>query len=242
MEIRGQRVCQACETEWSYYATGSVACPNCGSLQSVGIDEKRKQHTDAPAALSLAEFRGRIAEESVEQYADELKSVLKEYTRKRGFINAGSLRELDTTYLAAQTLLQTADILSRQQSTTTDEELYLLSVYEQLVDEEPQQELPPGTTVPTSLQEAWGLAAADAVEAYLSDLRRWLDKRPDSDAAKTIGSLREQTKRVQAIHGDVSPETATALVSTARAIGRYLRGETETLAAATDQLAALSSY
>lgn len=225
MEIRGQRRCRACETAWSYYETGSVACPNCGSLRSVGRDAERKQHTDAPAALSLAPFQNRIAEEPLTQYAGELKSVLREYTRKRGFINAGELRTLDDTYLTARTLLHTVDALSHQQSPTTGEELYLLSVYEQLADEQAEQQLPPGSTVPDSLREAWGLAATDAVEAYLSDLRYWMTDTPASETTQIIGQLREHVKRVRALQGDVDPETATTLVETARDIGRSLRGE-----------------
>jgi len=243
MEIRGQRACQACDTEWSYYETGSIACPNCGSLRSVGRDAERRQHTDAPAALPLAEFRNRIAEEPVSAYANDLKSVLREYTRKRGFINGGELRALDDTYLTARTLLHTVDILGRSREPTADEELYMVSLYEALADDASTAD--DGDTLtgdlPNSLQEAWGLAATDAVGAYSSDLRTWLDANPDSEASNTLGRLREHVKRVEALQGAVDPETATVLVEIARRIGQSLRADnaddaTDALAAARDRL------
>lgn len=246
MEIRGQRACKACETEWSYFETGSIACPNCGSLRSVGRDEERCLHTDASAALPLEEFRGRVAEEPVNAYADEFESALREYTRKRGFINGGDLRDLDETYLTARTLLHTVDLLARSREVTADEEIYLLTLYRTLADEQSPADSDGRATeeVPDSLQEAWGSAATDAVGAYTSDLRTWLDAHPDSEATQTLGRLREHVKRVEALQGAVDPETATALVETAQAIGRSLRTDdpeaaTDALAAARDRLSQL---
>lgn len=238
MEIRGQRACKACDTEWSYYETGSIACPNCGSLQSVGRDAERKQHTDAPAALPLAEFRTRIASDPVDHYADELTDILREYTRKRGFINGGDLRPLDDTYLVARTLLQTVDAVSRERETTADEELYLLSLYEILTDDGATvDDLPPCGPLPSTLSEAWGLAASDVVAAYHSDLQSWLDAAPDAEATHSLGRLRDHLKRVRALQGDVPPDTASSLVRTARDIGRYLRDDdTAALTTARDRL------
>ena len=260
MEIRGQRVCQACNTEWSYYETGSVACPNCGSLRSVGRDAERQLHTDTPATLPLATFSGRIAEESVATYADDLKSVLREYTRKRGFINGGELQPLDDRYLTARTLLHTVDILARRQTPTPDAELYLLSLYETLTDDAVDTS---NTTVdatdtdmtdtdidtlelaaarvPSDLRAAWGLAVADAVAAYCSDLRTWLDATPDEAAATTLSQLRDHVNRLNALQGDVEPAVAADLVVITRAVGRYLRTDDEAaLTAARDRLTRLS--
>lgn len=241
MEIRGRRACQSCDTEWSYYETGSIACPNCGSLRSVGLDDDRKQHTDSPAALPLDQFSDRIADEPVDHYAADLKAVLREYTRKRGFINGGDLRDLDDTYLAARTLLHTVDALARERQPTADEELYLLDLYEALTaDGDAIDDLPPCGPVPEALAGAWGLAASDAVNVYNKDLKRWLDANPDTEAQNTLGSLREHIKRVQALQGDVDPETASSLVRTARDIGRYLReDDANALATARDRLDAL---
>src|SRR6056297_1417065 len=60
MEIRGERECKDCGTRWSYYETGSVACPNCESVRSVGVDEERKRHTAGQATLDLTEVRNMI--------------------------------------------------------------------------------------------------------------------------------------------------------------------------------------
>ena len=285
MKIRGQRVCQACATEWSYYETGSVACPNCGSLRSVGRDDDRQLHTDTPAALSLAQFQAQIAAEPVAEYAADLKAVLREYTRKRGFINGGELQPLDDRYLTARTLLHTVDILARRREPTTDAELYLLSLYETLTDdaagaasdaadaETAVRDVDGGDNgdtavdtetagtdavdavdaddahsteltaaqVPSELQEAWGLAAADAVDAYCSDLRTWLDATPDDAAATTLSQLRDHVNRLNALQGDVEPAVATDVVESARAVGRYLRtGDDDALTAARDRLRRLA--
>lgn len=277
MKIRGQRVCQACATEWSYYETGSIACPNCGSLRSVGHDDERRLHTDAPAALSLAQFQAQIAEEPVEAYAADLKAVLREYTRKRGFINGGELQPLDDRYLTARTLLHTVDMLARSHEPTTDAELYLLSLYKTLaddpdtasdavdgvdaddaetavndagVDDADDAEIAAtdaddaeltAAQVPRELRDAWGVAAADAVAAYCSDLRTWLDGTPDEAAATTLSQLRDHVNRLNALQGDVEPAVATDLVETARAVGRYLRtGDDEALTAARERLTALA--
>ncbi|ERH06521.1 MAG: hypothetical protein J07HN4v3_02141 [Halonotius sp. J07HN4] len=250
MKIRGQRVCQACSTEWSYYETGSVACPSCGSLRSTGHDEERQLHTDAPAALPLASFRDRIAEESIPEYADDLKEVLREYTRKRGFISGGELRPLDDRYLTARTLLHTLDILARRRDPTADAELYLLSLYETLTDAddradgdaaEQEKTRSDPADVPSDLRAAWGSAAADAVDAYCRDLRTWLDETPDEAAATTLSQLRDHVNRFNALQGDVEPAGAAALVEAARAVGRYLRtGDDDALTAARDRLSRLA--
>jgi len=263
MKIRGRRVCQACTTEWSYYETGSVACPNCGSLRSVGRDEERQLHTDAPATLPLAQFHAQIAEEPIDAYAADLKAVLREYTRKRGFINGGELQPLDDRYLTARTLLHTVDILARRRELTDDAELYLLSLYKTLTDDDrsadatdsdsadatdsdsAERDDPSGeltaAQVPSDLRTAWGLAATDAVDAYCSDLRTWLDATPDESAATTLSQLRDHVNRLNALQGDVEPAVAADLVGAARAVGRYLRtGDDDALTVARDRLRRLT--
>lgn len=252
MEIRGNRRCQSCGTEWSYYATGEVSCPDCGSLKSVGTDETRTLHTDTSSPLELEPFRQRVADEPVDHYADELKSALRTYTQKRGFINDGALRDLDETYVAARELIHAIDILSRERSPTEGERLYLLSLFESVAAATPPAESdtvtaeepegssnsrPADSDIPTRLQPARTLAVADSVTAYRRDLRTWLNSYPDPDARQTLGRLREQCKRIAALQGDVSIALATTLLESAREIGRYLRtDDPNALATARDRL------
>lgn len=260
MELRGSRRCQSCGTEWSYYETGEVACPHCGSLESVGTDDQRQLHTDTPRALDFGGFASRIAEEPVDRYAEELGSALRSYTQARGFISGGELLALDGTYVAARELLHVVDVLSRRRTPTEAEELHLLSVFEFLVsradsdDGRPQSgngtgvgstaanssvtdDWPQSTTVPRTLHAARGLAVTDAVEAYRRDLRTWLDSHPDPEATRTLGTLRTQCKRLEALGGDVPPSEPAALIASARNVGHYLRtGDRDSLAAARDRL------
>lgn len=264
MEIRGNRRCRSCGTEWSYYETGAVACPSCGSLTSVGTDDERRNHTDAPATLQLEAFADRIADEPLGQYATDLQSTLRTYTRKRGFINGGELRDLDDTYLAARELVHVIDILQRRPSPTEAELLYLLAVFNSLSaaqataplgstsiqapestsiqapESTSTAEWPPDEDVPASLQAARGLAVTESCEAYRRDLRTWLEERPDAEATRTLGLLREQCKRAAALQGDIDPEHAAELLASAREIGRFLReDDPDALASARDRLGRL---
>ncbi|ATW89821.1 hypothetical protein halTADL_3119 [Halohasta litchfieldiae] len=233
MKIRGTRECQSCDAQWSYYETGSVRCPNCGSMRSVGVDEDRREHTDSPAELDLEPVRRTLATEPLEHAVDDLKQRLREYTRKRGFIKGGELQPLDDRYLAARELLHAADLAARSHSPTETEELYVL----ELLGGTDRGEWPPETEIPDSLAAARGLAVAEAVEAYRRDLRTWLEDHPDPEATKTLGSLREQIKRAEALQGEVSLGTTNSLVAAARAIGQYLRtGDENALASARDRL------
>ena len=108
MEIRGERECRDCGSRWRYYDTGSVACPDCGSLVSVGVDD-RQRHTDAPVDLDLSPQRRTADEEGVLAAVATVGSDLSAYLSRRGFRNAGDLLSLDDTYLAAAELRQVAE-------------------------------------------------------------------------------------------------------------------------------------
>jgi uncharacterized Zn finger protein (UPF0148 family) len=260
MEIRGNRRCRSCGTEWSYYETGAVACPSCGSFTSVGTDDERRQHTDTPSTLQLEAFADRIADEPLDQYAADLQSTLRSYSRKRGFINGGELRDLDDTYLAARELIHVTDILRRSQSPTEAELLYLVAVFNSLSADQatetpltsvqthesipaqtpestPTVEWPPQEGVPPSLEAARGLAVTESCEAYRRDLRTWLEETPDTEAIRTLGLLREQCKRAAALQGEIDPAHAADLLASAREIGRFLReDDSDALASARDRL------
>ncbi|MFO7728707.1 MAG: hypothetical protein R6X11_10305, partial [Desulfonatronovibrio sp.] len=57
------------------------------------------------------------------------------------------------------------------------------------------------------------------------------------EASKTLGTLRDQLKRADALQGEIPLDTAADLVTAAREIGQYLRTEdTDALASARDRL------
>lgn len=235
MEIRGRRECKDCGQEWSYYRTGSVACPNCQSLRSVGIGD-RQRHTDAPTSLELTSALSNLEETGIEGISDDATSSLREYIRKRGFINAGELRRLDDRYLIAHELVQALDLYGRLRDPDDRAEYYVLSLLRGAED----GERPDPETVPPSMREARGVGYAEAVATYRRDLTDWLDDHPDQAARRTLGTLREQLKRIQALQGDVDPSTAEQLVDVAREIGSYLEtGEQAELASARDRLSRL---
>lgn len=233
MKIRGTRQCRSCETQWSYYETGSIDCPNCGSVRSVGLDETRQQHTDRPVDIDLEPLRNRLATEPLDSVVDDLKTTLRTYTRNRGFIIGGELCDLDGPYLAARELLHVADLVARRHDPPEAEELYMLGLLKGI----PDTEWPPGDELPESLNPARGMAVVESVDVYRSELRTWLADHPDAEASKTLGTLRDQLKRAEALQGEIDPDTAVEMVTATREISRYLRTEdSDALVSARDRL------
>ncbi|WP_017344682.1 hypothetical protein [Halorubrum sp. T3] len=199
MKVRGERECQSCGTRWSYYETGSVACPSCGDLRSVGVDA-RTAHTDTSASLDLAAHRERFgdAPETLPRSGtDDLQSDLREYCRKRGFIDGGRLAPLDETYLAARELLEAVDCFERLRDPTDADREYLLALLAGADD----GDRPPADEVPTALREARGMAAVRAVEAYRSDALDFLDE-------LEAGTDRNDADRDNAESGDTESNDA----------------------------------
>ncbi|WP_435193980.1 DUF7117 family protein [Natronomonas sp. EA1] len=218
MKVRGERECQECETRWSYYETGSVECPACGSLRSVGVDEERKLHTASAVTLDLSAVRNATDEEPLRRVAERAVEEVRPFVRGSGFIEAGTLLPLSETYLAASELRAVADEVRRRSRLTDDEEYYFLS----LLRGTDQEERPPTEEVPDSLADARGLAYANAVKAYRSDLREYLDEHPDPLVDPVLETLGEHVKRIRALDGAVPVEDAERLVRAARALGEYL--------------------
>ncbi|GAA0540463.1 hypothetical protein ABNG02_15185 [Halorubrum ejinorense] len=194
MKVRGERECQSCETRWSYYKTGSVACPSCGDLRSVGVDD-RTVHTDAAVTLDLSGHRDRVGDARgtlPDSGVDDLQSDLREYCRKRGFVDGGRLAPLDGTYLAARELLEAVDCFERLRDPTDVDREYLLA----LLAGAEAGDRPATADVPEALREARGMAAVRAVEAYRTDALDFLDELESSaDRADTSGEASHKTSR-----------------------------------------------
>jgi len=233
MRIRGERECQDCGTRWSYYETASVACPSCGSLRSVGVDNERALHTASPRELDLTDVRNDVDRRPLREVAETAAEACREYTRGYGWIDAGELRRLDDTYLAAQELAHVGRLLRRRLDVDEAEEFYLLS----LLRGADQDDRPAVDEVPESLRSGRALAYAEAVDAYRSDLRAVLDERPDPAASQVLGPVGEHVKRIRAIDGEVPPEEPEALVRAVRGVADYLLDDDEAaLAEAADRL------
>jgi hypothetical protein len=249
MKIRGQRECKDCGERWSYYETGSVECPDCGSLRSVGVESERRLHTDGPAEFDLTEAREATETETLREAADRAGEIAREYVRKRGFVRGGDLLALDDTYLAATELRHAADVVGRGLQLDDDEELYFLALLRDADAEVRGDDAdlrPSPDEVPESMHPIRGLAYADAVAEYRREMADWLadvesddstdEPRTRGPAESALETLREHVKRVQALDGDVDPGTAELLVEAARDVGRHLRdGDDDALASARER-------
>jgi uncharacterized Zn finger protein (UPF0148 family) len=253
MRVRGERECRECGRRWSYFKTGSVECPTCGSLHSVGTGD-REAHTDAPVTLDLHEHRQRFGETTSalpNKGVTKLKRDLRAYVHKRGFVHAGALTELDTTYLAARELLEAVDVYDRLRQPTGDDHAYLLA----LLAGADNGERPRAAEIPSAMRSARGMATALAVETYREALNTYLTDSPantsasnyvDAQAGSPHGRaesdtpptpiphrskprqrtqldrlrerLRDRTKQITALQGDVDPAAADELMRATRAI------------------------
>jgi hypothetical protein len=231
MEIRGERECTDCGAQWTYYETGSVECPECGSIRSVGVGE-RAEHTAGPATLELGPAIDAIDDEPLDTVAELAVEAARDYLRSAGFVHAGELLPFSETYLLAAELRRVGATLSRAMRVSDEEELYLLSLLRGGAD----SERPPPAEVPDSLRAERGLAVAAAADAYVSDLRQ-LHGDPEPAVAELLSSVRTRRKRIEALDGDVDPTEAEAVVRALRDLGEYLRtGEETALTRATERI------
>ncbi len=222
MDVRGERECRDCGERWSYYETGAVRCPACGSVRSRGVGD-RALHTDTDPELNLTEARERAAgsadaapDEELREAARLAREAAREYLAGKGFVVGGELRPLDATYRRAAELRYVADEVERRLDVSEAVVERFLAL---LGDDEPG---PP----PEALYGAHGLAAAETVEDYSRELREWLDRAETGiDPKPALGRLREHVKRLEALDGNVDPAEADALVAVARDIGRACREE-----------------
>jgi hypothetical protein len=220
MKVRGERECQSCGNRWSYYETGTITCPECGSIRSVGVGE-RAEHTAGPAALDLTAVIDAIDEQPLREVAERASEAAASYVRSAGFVHAGELQPLDDTYLAAAELRRAGATLARTMRPADEEELYFLS----LLQAAHKGQRPGPEEVPESLRAERGLAIAAAADAYVSDLRRL---EPGPEVTEVLSTVRARRKRVEALDGDVDPTEAERIVYALRDIGAYLRTDDET--------------
>lgn len=225
MDVRGERECKDCGARWSYYETGSVTCPECGSVRSVGTDDERKRHTDLGADLDLGDARTHAANDRLREAADAAESAAREYVRRRGFVSGGDLRDLDDTYLAATELRHAASELGRALDVSEDAEYYFIGLLRGAED----GERPARRDVPESYVAVRGLGYATAVRAYRREVREWYDAgdvdRPH--ARSLLERLGDHVKRVRALDGDVPLDDSERLVEAARDAAAYLRSGDE---------------
>jgi uncharacterized Zn finger protein (UPF0148 family) len=230
MEIPGDRECTACGARWSYYETGEVTCPECGSLRSVGVEDAAA-HTAGTERLDLSPVRELVDEDPLRVVADEAADTTAEYLRGAGFVRGGELRPLDDVYLAAAELRRVGATLGRGMSLTDSEEIHFLA----LLRGADSGERPAPDAVPETLHPERGLGVAAAVDAYRSDFRTVHDG-GDPVLDRTLSALRTRQKRIEALDGDIDPAEAERLVRAVRDVSRYWReGDETALARATER-------
>ncbi|QSG06873.1 DUF7117 family protein [Halapricum desulfuricans] len=235
MKIRGERECQSCGARWSYYETGSITCPECGSVRSVGVDE-RTEHTDNPADLDLASIADDLDAEPIDRVAERAVEECRAYVRQRGFVRGGDLRPIDSTFVAAVELRYVAGELARSMRVDEDEQLYFLSLLRGAAD----GQRPDPADVPESLVAARGLAVAAVIDAYRRDLTRYLSDHPDPEARTTMGRFVDHRKRIEALDGSVPVDDAETILQGLIELGEYAAtGDQSALASARDRLDAL---
>jgi len=233
MRIRGERACRDCNTRWSYYETGSVNCPSCGSIRSRGIDDERALHTEGPGTLDLTAVRNAVDDQPLGAVVDEAKAACRAYLRQDGFVSGGDLRPLDDAHLAARELVHVADLVGRSAAPSEDAELYLFD----LLAGADGGDRPEADVVPDDLRGPRGLAAAESVRAYRREVLDWLEDDPHPAVREPLGRLDQHARRVVALEGDVDQAVAERLVEIARSLSGYLREDDEAaLAAASDRL------
>jgi hypothetical protein len=228
MKIRGQRQCSECGHEWSYFDTGQVACPACGSLKSVGRGE-RKTHTDSAIELDLSAHQQALdAETDVSMIAEGLTTTLRDYIRQRGFLNGGTLQPPDDTLLSAAELLHAVDVLDRCRHPTDEARLYVTKLLGVAND----GHRPTPNSVPTSLTTARGLAYTEVLSTFHQDFTKWITEESSvmdgsvqsvtemQESDVSIHQLRERLDthltRSEALQGDIPVETSERFVIIAR--------------------------
>ncbi|AKH97877.1 DUF7117 family protein [Halanaeroarchaeum sulfurireducens] len=236
MRVRGERTCRNCGATWSYFETGSIRCPECDSARSTGRGDPTL-HTDRSTNLDLSGPRETAAEGNLDDALQDASETCLEYIHDRGFIDGGSLRALDESYVHAQELRHAATLATSRLELSDAEREYLHT----LVAADPGDRLP-AEAVPKQLWAARGLAVATTVREYRDEMRTYRSERDDDPRIRElIEPLREHARRIRALDGEVEPQYADDLLAAARAVGAYCRdSENETLQSARTAVEQLS--
>jgi uncharacterized Zn finger protein (UPF0148 family) len=222
MKIRGERECTACGARWSYYETGEITCPECGSVRSVGVDD-RTEHTAGTAELDLTPVMADVDEADIRTLADRASEHTREYLRSVGFVHAGELQDLDETYLAASELRRVGTTLGRLMQIDDAERLY----FYELLRGAAEGDRPAPEDVPETFSPERALAVAASTDVYVGDLRRVYGEREQA-ADSVLSAVTGRRKRIEALDGSVEPSEAEQLVRALRDLSAYLRRGDET--------------
>lgn len=230
MKLRGRRECNSCGTQWSYFDTEQITCPECGSVRSTSVEEA-KAHTASSVTLDLTAVRDDVDTRPLRELADAAADEARAFTKQYGFVRAGELEPLSDTYLAALELRRVGRTVGRLMDVTDAEELYFLS----LLRGADAGERPEPADVPEPFYPERGLAIAAGADHYRRDIKRAFEERePAVDTV--LQSVRTRCKRIEALDGAVDPQEAELLVRALRDLGDYLIDGHETaLARALDR-------
>jgi hypothetical protein len=163
--------------------------------------------------------------------ADSAAEECRSYLRSVGFVHAGDLQPLDSTFLAATELRRVGTTLGRVMTIDDEEKRYVLS----LLNGADSGERPGPAEVPETLYPERGLAVAAAVETYLGDLRRVLDDDREPAVVRVLSGVTARRKRIEALDGAVDPAEAEQLVRAVRDLSAFVREGDETALARADQ-------
>ncbi|MFB6109525.1 MAG: TFIIB-type zinc ribbon-containing protein [Halodesulfurarchaeum sp.] len=225
MEVRGSRECKSCGERFSYYETGSPACPACGSVYTVGVGD-RELHTDRPAELDVEDALRALESGADRDAGEAAASVARTYLTRRGFINGGDLRPLTDAYVAAHEIKHAAALLDRATPRGVDGESVDREYVRSLLVAASEGTRPPADAVPDSMRGPRGLGVAGAVGDYHDELKTWLEHEDrDRSITRLLERLESHVRRFEALEGTVDPAESERLLEAARTIGASLRGE-----------------
>ncbi len=151
-------------------------------------------------------MRSRIDADTTREVADAAAERCREYTRKRGFIDAGELRPLDPTFVAAVELQHVGAHLARELRSGDPAERY----FYELLGGADDGDRPAVDEVPSALRVPYGLAMSAAVDSISATCGRiWtpIRNRPHDSSPVGFATIESGSRRWTAMS---TPRTRTA--------------------------------